>query len=68
MIFTFNKKTQDTKQYHKWFAWYPVRIVDVYDPLVDKYAWLETVYRKEIPSMSIHGSQWLYTLRLSNNE
>lgn len=48
------------RQWHKWFAWYPVFIMDKYrgHEALGYYVWLKTVERKE--SWYLNSSYFLY--------
>lgn len=44
MILTINKKKDTVKDWHKWFAWFPVLVFN--DSNIKKYAWLQMIQRK----------------------
>jgi len=53
MIIHYPKKTpRDTTLWHRWFAWFPVRIND------EQLLWLEYVHRKEIPKTYATYDDW----------
>lgn len=45
-------RTGTVSDWHKWFAWRPVRTVD------NKRVWLKTVYKREFSSHSFAGSRY----------
>lgn len=54
---------QQTREWHRWFAWYPVRIP--FDPyVVAEWIWLEMVDRRNCMPPSYCGSLTLWNYRL----
>jgi len=45
---------RDRSQWHKWFAWYPVKCAD----LPGFYVWLEPVWRKFVIGYGFMPNKW----------
>lgn len=52
------ERRKDKEQWHKWFAWYPIRVID------GSCRWLEIVHRSGYSYTGYRGTRfWIYTYR-----